>query len=68
MLARSRCLAARPFTIYKYPGPGFEGIGDNSAESSYYTWVDQHNTLGLGERISTANLDDGLRRPQGWAD
>jgi hypothetical protein len=50
------------FTIYKYPGPGFGGIGDNSAESSYYTWVDQHNTLGLGEDvpISTANLNDGL--------
>ena len=50
------------FTIYKYPGPGFEGVGDNSAESSYYTWVDQHNTLGLGENvpISTANLNDGF--------
>jgi hypothetical protein len=47
---------------YKYPGPGFEGVGDNSAESSYYTWVDQHNTLGLGENIpmSTANLNDGF--------
>jgi hypothetical protein len=47
---------------YKYPGPGFEGVGDNSAESSYYTWVDQHNTLGLGENVpmSTANLNDGF--------
>src|SRR5437899_1368828 len=50
------------WSFYKYPGPGFEGIGDNSAESSYYTWVDQHNTLGLGENvpISTANLNDGF--------
>src|SRR5438132_1333206 len=50
------------WSLYKYPGPGFEGIGDNSAESSYYTWVDQHNTLGLGENIpmSTANLNDGF--------
>jgi hypothetical protein len=50
------------WTFYKYPGPGFEGIGDNSAESSYYTWVDQHNTSGLGNDvpISTANLTDGL--------
>jgi hypothetical protein len=42
--------------------PGFEGIGDNSAESSYYTWVDQHNTLGLGENVpvSTANLNEGF--------
>ena len=48
--------------FYKYPGPGFEGIGENSAESSYYTWVDQHNTLGLGNDVpvSTANLEDGL--------
>jgi hypothetical protein len=50
------------WSFYKYPGPGFEGLGDNSAESSYYTWVDQHNTFGLGENIpmSTANLNDGL--------
>ena len=50
------------WTLYKYPGPGFDGIGDNSAEASYYTWVDQHNTLGLGENvpISTGNLNDGL--------
>jgi hypothetical protein len=50
------------WAFYKYPGPGFEGIGDNSAEASYYTWVDQHNTSGLGNDvpISTANLTDGL--------
>src|SRR4029079_15561271 len=31
-------------------------------EASYYTWVDQHNTVGLGENnpISTANLNDGF--------
>ena len=50
------------WTFYQYPGPGFEGIGENSAESSYYTWVDQHNTFGLGEDVpmSTGNLNDGL--------
>ena len=50
------------WAFYKYPGPVFEGIGDNSVESSYYTWVDQHNTLGLGNDvpISTGNLNDGL--------
>jgi hypothetical protein len=50
------------WSFYKYPGPGFAGIGDNSAESSYYTWVDQHDTLGLGNDvpISTGNLNDGL--------
>ncbi len=48
--------------FYKYPGPGFEGIGDNSAEASYYSWVDQHNTFGLGNDVpmSTGNLNDGL--------
>ena len=35
------------WSFYRYPGPGFAGIGDNSAEASCYTWVDQHNTLGL---------------------
>jgi hypothetical protein len=50
------------WSFYKYPGPGFEGIGDNSAEASYYTWVDQHNTFGLGDDVpmSTGNLNQGL--------
>jgi hypothetical protein len=50
------------WSFYQYPGPGFQGIGPNSAESSYYTWVDQHNTFGLGNDVpmSTANLMDGL--------
>jgi hypothetical protein len=50
------------WSFHKYPGPGFEGLGDNSAESSYYSWVDQHNTFGLGNDvpISTGNLNDGL--------
>jgi hypothetical protein len=50
------------WSFYQYPGPGFQGIGQNSAESSYYSWVDQHNTFGLGEDVpmSTANLHNGL--------
>jgi hypothetical protein len=50
------------WSFHQYPGPGFQGIGENSAESSYYTWVDQHNTFGLGDDVpmSTANLNDGL--------
>jgi hypothetical protein len=50
------------WSFYQYPGPGFQGIGENSAEASYYTWVDQHDTFGLGEDvpISTGNLNDGL--------
>ena len=49
------------WAFYKYPGPGFQGIGDNSAEASYYTWVDQHNSVGLGKDvpISTADENDG---------
>ena len=50
------------WAFFQYPGPGFKGIGENSAESSYYSWVDQHNTFGLGDDVpmSTANLMDGL--------
>ncbi len=50
------------WSFYQYPGPGFAGIGKNSAEASYYTWVDQHNTLGLGNDVpvSTGNLNDAL--------
>ena len=50
------------WSFHQYPGPGFEGLGENSAESSYYTWVDQHDTFGLGRNVpmSTANLNDGL--------
>jgi hypothetical protein len=50
------------WSFHQYPGPGFRGLGENSAESSYYTWVDQHNTFGLGNDVpmSTGNLNDGL--------
>jgi hypothetical protein len=50
------------FAQHKYPGPAFEGFESGSAEASYYTWVDHHNTVGLGENIpiSTANLNDGF--------
>jgi hypothetical protein len=50
------------FTLTKYPGPGFDEVPNSSAEASYYTWVDQHNAVGLGVDvpISTANLQDGF--------
>lgn len=50
------------WSFHQYPGPGFRGIGENSAESSYYSWVDQHDTFGLGRDVpmSTGNLNDGL--------
>ncbi len=50
------------FSLTKYPGPGFDEVPNSSAEASYYTWVDQHNAVGLGVDvpISTANLQDGF--------
>ena len=40
----------RGLVVPPVPGPGLPGHrATNSAESSYYTWVDQHNTLGLGD-------------------
>ena len=58
------------WSFYKYPGPGFEGIGDNSAESSYYSWVDQHDTFGLGKDVpvSTGQPDGRPGRAQGRQD
>jgi hypothetical protein len=51
------------WTLYPFPGPQFNGItASGSAESSYYTWVDQANILGLGKNvpIATGNLNGAL--------
>ena len=50
------------WTLHDLPGPGFDELPEFSVESSYYTWVDQHNSLGLGEDVpmATANLFDGV--------
>ena len=50
------------WSFHRLPGPSFADVPDSSVESSYYTWVDQFNTLGLGENvpIATGNLFDGL--------
>lgn len=50
------------WTLHDLPGPGFSDLPEFSVESSYYTWVDQHNALGLGEDvpIATGNLFDGV--------
>jgi hypothetical protein len=51
------------WTLYPFPGPQFKGVADQgSAESSYYTWVDQFDTFGLGKNvpIATGNLNEGL--------
>ena len=50
------------WTLHDLPGPGFVDLPQFSVESSYYTWVDQHNSLGLGEDvpIATGNQFDGV--------
>jgi hypothetical protein len=51
------------WTLYEEPLPQFRGLDDSgSAEGSYYTWVDQFDTLGLGANvpINTGNLSEGL--------
>lgn len=50
------------WTFHRLPGPGFQDLPEFSVESSYYTWVDQHNSLGLGEDVPivTGNLFDGV--------
>ena len=50
------------WTLHRFPGPGFPGLEEYSIESSYYAWVDQHNTAGLGEDVpmATGNLYDGV--------
>jgi len=50
------------WAFHRYPGPGFPERPEFSVESSYYSWVDQRNTSGLGDNtpISTANLYDGV--------
>jgi hypothetical protein len=51
------------WTLYQFPGPQFENLSEpGSVESSYYTWVDQFDTFGLGKDvpIATGNLNDSL--------
>ena len=49
------------WTLYPLPGPQFKDLNEpGSAEASYYTWVDQFNTFGLGANVPivTGNLND----------
>jgi hypothetical protein len=51
------------WTLYPEPLPQLKGVtASGSAESSYYTWVDQFGTLGLGANvpINTGNESEGL--------
>src|SRR5262245_64170053 len=47
--------------IRPIPGPSFAGR-DGAAEGPYYTWVDQHDILGLGANVplGTGNFSDSL--------
>src|SRR5262252_1503556 len=38
--------------LHPFPGPRFETVNDSgSVQMSYYTWVDQFNTFGLGRDV-----------------
>jgi hypothetical protein len=44
-------LCPEGWTLTPFPGPQFKTVAENgSAEASFYTWVDQQNTFGLGDR------------------
>jgi hypothetical protein len=51
------------WTLYPFPGPKLTNdAGSGSAEASYYTWVDQHDTLGLGKDVpfATGNQNESF--------
>ncbi len=51
------------WTLYPTPGPNFRNVKDSgSADSHYYDWVDQFDTLGFGKNtpIVTGNSSDSL--------
>jgi hypothetical protein len=51
------------WTLYQLPGPQLQGVTDpGSAEASYYDWVDQFDTFGMGKNvpIATGNGNDAL--------
>ena len=44
------------WTLYPMPGPQMKGVdAPGSADFHYYSWVDQYNTLGLGENMPIAD-------------
>jgi hypothetical protein len=43
------------WTLYPFPGPQLKGVTDSgSADASYYNWVDQFDTFGLGKNTPIA--------------
>jgi len=56
-------LCPEGWTFYPEPLPQLKGVTDpGSAEGSYYTWVDQFDTFGLGRNIpiNTGNASEAL--------
>ena len=51
---------AEGWTLYRFPGPQFQGVDDRgSANHAYYVWVDRYNTFGLGENVPLAMTNGG---------
>ena len=51
------------WTLHPFPGPQLQTVTDpGSAEATYYTWVDQLDTFGLGTNvpIATGNANEAL--------
>ncbi|HXV07903.1 MAG TPA: hypothetical protein VD791_07730 [Burkholderiales bacterium] len=51
------------WALYPFPGPQLRNVSDSgSAEASYYTWVDQFDTFGLGRDVpmATGNANESL--------
>ncbi|MDA1370402.1 MAG: carboxypeptidase-like regulatory domain-containing protein [Proteobacteria bacterium] len=50
------------WTLYEVPGPNLKGT-DVKADFHYYNWMDNYNTLGLGENIpiATGSGSDSLQ-------
>jgi hypothetical protein len=56
-------LCPEGWTLTPFPGPQFRDVAETgSAEASYYTWVDQQNTFGLGNNVplATGNANESL--------
>ena len=52
------------WTLYTAPGPKMKGVTDDgSADFEYYNWVDQYNTLGMGDNtpLVTGTSSDSLQ-------
>jgi hypothetical protein len=51
------------WTLHPFPGPQLANVKETgSAEASYYTWVDQFDTFGLGANVplATGNANESL--------